>query len=199
MAEPLIRETGGGGPGGANPGAAGGGGLSKKMMGLPAWAWVALAAAGGAIFFVWRSKGKSADAAATTSTTPVDSTAQGLDVEQYESILALLRDIQGTVSTIPGEDDSGGDTSTTPPPVTTTPPPPAKTPTAPKPKPKTTAHKTVTVSKFTTASAARGSNWASTLSTIAAHEHTTVSKLMKLNPGIKNANLIHPGQKVVVT
>src|SRR5258708_7498312 len=102
MAEPLIRETP---PKTGGPTQSGGSGISQKMMGLPAWAWVAIAAAGGAIFFVWRSRSKTnADAATSTTQTPVDSTAQGLDVEQYESILALLRDIQGNVST--GDNDT---------------------------------------------------------------------------------------------
>ena len=84
---------------------------------------------------------------------------------------------------------------TTPPPATT---PPKTTPpkTTPKPAPAKPAASYVTVSKFTTASAARGSNWASTLSTIAGHYHTSVSNLLKLNPSIKNANLIHTGQKI---
>lgn len=56
----------------------------------------------------------------------------------------------------------------------------------------------VYASKFTTASAARGSNWASTLSTIADHYHTSVSNLLKLNPSIHNPNLIQNHQKIRV-
>lgn len=96
------------------------------------------------------------------------------------------------------------------PPVTTPKPTtPAPKPTT-KPKPttnnpiKTTqpvkraASNTVTVSKFTTASAARGANWTSTLSTIAGKSGTTVAKLLKLNPSIKNPNVIHAGQKIKI-
>lgn len=35
-----------------------------------------------------------------------------------------------------------------------------------------------------------------TLSAIASRNHTTVSKLMALNPHIKNANLIYPGDVI---
>jgi len=195
MADPSLIRGAPEGAGGAADNA-----FSKKMMGLPTWVWVALAAAGGAIFFVWRSRGKSTDTSTTATQTPVDSEAQGLDVEQYESLLALLRDIQGSVSQADDDDNGVNDGSgSTPPPTPAAPPPPAKTPSTPKPTPKPTSHKTVTVSKFTTATAARGSNWASTLSTIAAHEHTTVSRLLKLNPGIKNPNVIRTGQKIVVS
>jgi LysM repeat protein len=40
--------------------------------------------------------------------------------------------------------------------------------------------------------------WNSTLSGIAAHEHTTVPALLKLNPSIKNANVIRTGSSVRV-
>lgn len=103
---PPTRET--------RPGGAGGSGLQGKMMGLPVWAWVALAAAGGITFFVWR-QGKNKDTATTTAP-PVDQDPQGLSTEQYESLLAVIRDLQG-------QSPEGGDT----PPVTT---PPGKEPTA---------------------------------------------------------------------
>jgi LysM repeat protein len=40
--------------------------------------------------------------------------------------------------------------------------------------------------------------WNSTLSGIAAHYHTSVSELMKLNPQVKNENLIQPGWQIKV-
>jgi LysM repeat protein len=40
--------------------------------------------------------------------------------------------------------------------------------------------------------------WQSTLSGIASHYKTTVTQLLRLNPGIKNKNLIYPGQKIRV-
>jgi len=54
---------------------------------------------------------------------------------------------------------------------------------------------TVTVVKW---QPAPNTPWNSTLSGIAAHYHTTVSRLMQLNPGITNENLIYPGQQIKV-
>jgi len=79
---------------------------------------IALAAAGGITFFVWRQSRK--DSATTSGATPpTDTDANGLGLEQYESLLAQLRDLQG----------EGGDDTTTPPPDDTTTPPAAAAPT----------------------------------------------------------------------
>lgn len=70
------------------------------------------------------------------------------------------------------------------------------TPTTPAPTtPAPTAHRTVPVAKYTKYRPA----WNSTLSGIAKHEKTTVSNLLKLNPGIKNPNVIHAGQQIRVS
>jgi len=186
MADPdLIK------PPGTQPPSAGGGGgmLTQKMAGLPAWAWMALATAAGAIFFIWRSKSKATDTSAGTNANSGDTAAaQGLSEQQYESLLALLRDIQGSVSVEPAEPNEPGEPKEPPT------PPPAKTPTDPKPVPKSTNHRSV----FATAYTKRNPKWSSTLSGIAQHEHTTVARLLKLNPGIKNPNIIHPGQRIIV-
>jgi LysM repeat protein len=62
----------------------------------------------------------------------------------------------------------------------------------------TTAKKTTTTPKYVTVSKWTSSNtkWNSTLSGIAAHYGTTISKLLKLNPTIKNPDLIYTGQKI---
>jgi LysM repeat protein len=52
----------------------------------------------------------------------------------------------------------------------------------------------VTVAKYTRNSPV----WNSTLSGIASHYHTSVAALLKLNPGIKNPNVIYPGQQIRV-
>lgn len=109
-----------------------GGGFNQKMMGLPVWAWVALAAAGGIAFVVWRqSRNKAAD---DTATAPADQTAEGLSDYQFESLLAVLRDIQGKNS-VPIE---GGDTPNSDDPTTQLPgsgTPGAPHPTGPTPAP----------------------------------------------------------------
>lgn len=79
-----------------------------------------------------------------------------------------------------------------PSPVPGTPPPSGPTQATP-PKPKAQTYTTVTVAKWT----AKNTPWQATLSGIAQHYHTTVAKLAALN-GIKDPNLIHPGQKIRV-
>lgn len=112
--------------------------------------------------------------------------------DQLTSIQDQLGKINGPSSGTPA---GGGTTNNGGGGVSTQPPPKPKP--KPKPAPKPSAQY-VKVTKFTSASAARGSNWASTLSTIAQHYHTSVSNLLKLNPSIKNANLIHPNQQIRV-
>lgn len=73
-------------------------------------------------------------------------------------------------------------------------PAPAAAPPPPAPAPPAPAARYVTVVRYTTHNAP----WNSTLSGIAAHEGTTVSALLGLNPGIHNANLIYPGQQIRV-
>lgn len=111
-----------------------------------------------------------------------------------------LTDIQTQLGKINGPSaggTTGGGTTggtTNPGGVSTQKPNPAKKP-KPPPKPKASY---VYTTKFTSASAARGSNWESTLSTIASHYHTSVSNLLKLNPSIHNANKIGVHQKIRV-
>lgn len=71
------------------------------------------------------------------------------------------------------------------------PAPKPKPPSKPAPKP---AAQYVTATAFTTHNPA----WNSTLSGIAAHQHTTVGNLLKLNPSIKNPSVIRKGQKIRV-
>lgn len=86
-------------------------------------------------------------------------------------------------------------TPATPKPTSPKPATPAPKPATPKPVVKPTpAAQYVTVVKYTT----RNPPWNSTLLGIAKHFGTSVSNLLKLNPNIKNANLIYVGQKVRV-
>lgn len=70
--------------------------LRQREGGLPRWGWIGLAAAVGVVGLVWYQSRKASQA--TASQTPTDISAQGLDTGQYESLLALLRDIQGNAS-----------------------------------------------------------------------------------------------------
>lgn len=77
-------------------------------------------------------------------------------------------------------------------PAPTVPPAPAPAPAPAAPKP--TSVSDVVVAPWRR----RNTPWNSTLSGIAAHEHTTVSALLRLNPSIHNPNVIHTGQKIRV-
>lgn len=85
----------------------GGSGINQKMAGLPVWAWVAIAAAGGIVFFVWRSRSNSTDTSAATTT----DTGGEIDPAQLNTIYAQIRDLQGQVSD--GQDNTPDPTSST--------------------------------------------------------------------------------------
>lgn len=173
-----------------------------------------LAAAGGLGLVVLLKKGNG-DASATDpnqSGTVQPNTYDSSSMDSYDAISQLgqglsdqlggytdqLTDILTQLGQVNGPTTGG---TTTPPIVT----PPNKPPVLGKPKPKPNpnnpkpaAKAYVTTSKFTTASAARGKNWTSTLSTIASHYHESLSTLLKLNPSIKNPNKIGVHQKIRV-
>lgn len=79
-----------------------GGGLNKKVAGMPLWMWGAVAATlivG--VGLVWRAKNK--PKTPTTPTTPTaDNGATGLSTDQYEALLAQMRDLQSNEA---GEED----------------------------------------------------------------------------------------------
>lgn len=91
----------------------GGGGLNTKFFGLPAWGWVAIAAAGGIGVYVWLQSRKKADSTVESGNPDsINGPAQGgyqSDVNQ--DLLAQIRDLQGSNST---PTDGGDDTPTTP-------------------------------------------------------------------------------------
>lgn len=69
--------------------------MGGRIFGLPMWAWLAVAAAGGIVFFVWRGKGSGQQQAQQTPIQVVPDD----DISQDESILAILRNLQGPPST----------------------------------------------------------------------------------------------------
>lgn len=86
-------------PGGP-PITGGGGALSKKMMGLPTWGWIAIAAAAGigiAVYLEYRRKSTPTAAATDDGTSGGTSDTDTSDTQQ--AILAQLRDLQGDTST----------------------------------------------------------------------------------------------------
>jgi LysM repeat protein len=183
----MPPEGGGGGTGSF---------LQKKFLGIPAIVWLIGAAVLAYLYF--RSQ-NSSSSTSTGSSTPAN-------VPQNAN--------SGTSTT--------GDTTFGPPTTnltinsqysqasnsTTGSPPPRHATANPQPTPavkpatkkavttvKTPAKATsVTVAKWT----ASNTPWNSTLWGIANHYDTTVANLLKLNPQIKNANLVYPGEKVKV-
>lgn len=170
---------------------------------------VGLAAAGGLGLVVLLKKGNG-DQTATDTGTGQPQAYSSSDFDTYNAISQLgsgwtqqLQGIQDSLDQLGQAPPVGGGTTTPAPGGVSTQPVPKPTPRpAPKPapkiptKPKVPGKLYINATRFTTASAARGSNWESTLSTIAGHYHTTVSNLLKLNPSIKNPNQIRAGQKI---
>jgi hypothetical protein len=90
-------------------------GLQHKVAGLPQWAWIGLATAAAVVGMVWWRSRSSATTTPTNTTTPDTSgQANGLSTEQYESLLAILRDLQGNQSTPVNTDPTPTPTPTAP-------------------------------------------------------------------------------------
>lgn len=85
--------------------------LTRDFGGLPTWGWVGLAGLGGVAVILMRRR--SAEQPVATGFDQPAALADGIPTEQYESLLAILHDLQGRGSTAPT-------TPTTPP---STPPP----------------------------------------------------------------------------
>lgn len=79
----------------------GGTGLSRKIAGLPAWGWIAVAAAAGIVGYVWLQSRKNDNTTQPTDNgtggEPGVSTQYASDVDQ--ELLAQIRDLQGQNST----------------------------------------------------------------------------------------------------
>jgi hypothetical protein len=71
-------------------------GFNKKIAGYPAWAWVTVIAGGAVVLYLWTQHKKNANASTGTDTSQyTPSGNEGLSTEQYEDLLAQLRDIEG--------------------------------------------------------------------------------------------------------
>jgi LysM repeat protein len=176
---------------------------------------IGLAAAGGVGLVVLLKNGGGAGAGSAadsggSSMSPANYDSSSYDVgaqinDAFNGISDDLRGFSDTLTDIQtqlGQVNGPSSGTTTPPPASggTTPPisKPKPKPVLGKPVSKPPAAQYTYTTKFTSASAARGSNWGSTLSTIAQHYHTSVSTLLKLNPSIHNANKIGVHQKIRV-
>ena len=171
----------------------GGGGISKKVMGLPVWAWIGIAAVG-AYFLFFRNGSTGSGSPGSQSVQPGSGqgTTGNISLSPGSETISISNPAPVTTST--------ATTTVTHAPAPAPNPQPKQTP-PPKTVKKSTpvTHKsgpapTVTVAQWTEGS----TPWNSTLSGIAAHYKTTVAELLKLNPQIKNPNLIYPGEKITV-
>src|SRR5258708_10264259 len=89
----------------------GGSGFTKKMAGIPMWGWAAIAAAGTIVLVMWYKNKKSSATAPTLDTSTLNQ-AGGIDTQQYETLLAQIRALQGESDTVkpkPGENDESAD------------------------------------------------------------------------------------------
>jgi hypothetical protein len=179
--------------------------VKKSGVGkIPVWVWIAGAGVlGGIVYFMRKNAANAATAAASntsgaTAPSTTDDTS-GLATDQYEQLLAQVRELQGQESAEApapaGAAGPAGPTGPAGPPGTTTPAPPKTTPppgtkppvkTAPPPaKPKT-----VTTAAYPA--------WNSTLSGIASHENTTVDKLWSANQALIEGQEIKHGMTKAV-
>lgn len=212
---PVSEQAPEGGQGGPPP--AGGG---KKILGMDrrTAVFVGLALATGVVWYIIKSR-KSSAAAGGAAAGSSGGTIIGYDSSGnpiYSGGAGLPADFSGEISTLQSEfgtlaseiSQMQGSTGTPGPPGPTGPPgppginpggppvgltpPPKGPPTNKKPPPKSPPKKTGP--KTRTITIARGD----TLSGLARKYHTTVAELLKLNPNIKNPNLIYAGAKLNV-
>jgi LysM repeat protein len=181
---------------------AGGGSLLTQRMGpLATWVWLVILTVviAGIALYMRRKSGSAASSASTGQAAP----GQTAGVQQVPNIILQDYSGSGPPVTPPSQPSPTGAAAAPPaaaaaPPASTTAPPaaaPAPPAAAAPAKPAAPKYTTVTVAKWT----ATDAPWNSTLSGIAAHYHVTggYQALAKLN-GIKNPNLIYPGQTIRV-
>lgn len=179
-----------------------GGGLGERVFGLPKWGWAGMAVAGGVLVWVWwRGRGSSDQSGGSDTAVYPQGLANGLGTDQFESLYAILRDLQGRLSNTPpegGDPLSPGDGVRTPPwgsgppPLTPIQVPPAPVPSPAPVTPTAPAGQFVTVVRYTTPNPP----WNSTLWGIAQHYGTSVARLLQLNPWIANPNVVKPGWQI---
>lgn len=67
--------------------------LTKRVAGMPMIAWIAVAAAGGVVFLLWRRSKNNASASSAQTMTPVNTGIQGPD------LASIISSLQGPTST----------------------------------------------------------------------------------------------------
>lgn len=173
-----------------DPGGSGGGFMQKKFLGIPAIVWLIGAAVIAFMYF------RSQNGSSSGSTAPGATTNSGTATTGNTTFGAPTTNLTITSQYSQASNSNTG----VPAPRHATPNP------QPTPKTKAPVKKAVTTVK-TPAKAtsvtvgkwnATDAPWNSTLWGIANHYGMSVAALLKLNPQIKNANLVYPGEKVKV-
>jgi LysM domain len=175
----------------------GGGAKGKKIMGMDrrTAGFVGLALAAGLLWYFFRARKSSADSGSSgdsggpggsggsgSADQPTDFSGEISTLQsEFGDLASEINQMQGSTGT-PGPAGPPGPKG---PPGPSAKPPPHHAP-PPKKKKKKPRTRTITI--------ARGD----TLSGLARKYHTTVAELLKLNPGIKNPDLIYAGRKLNV-
>jgi LysM repeat protein len=179
------------------PGGGTGSFFQKKFLGIPAIVWLGGAAILAYLYFRSQSGSSSSGTTATTPSNANSGTATTGDTTFPANASTNL-----TINSQYAQSGTSTSTSGTPAPRHATPnPQPTPKTKAPTKKATTTVKKPateVTVGQWPGNSTGGLAQWNTTLWGIANHYGTTVEALLKLNPQIKNANLVYPGEKVKV-
>lgn len=178
--------------GGTNP-------LTMKFMGMPGWVFLVGAIVVGYLFL----HGKSKTGTGATSTGGGGTSTTG-NITINPGTTSITVQGENTPSNIVGSGAPPRHHVHNPQPKPPTPPTkpiisiPVKHPAKGKQHPASPQTTEVTVAKWPGQSVNGLAQWNTTVWGIAKHYNTSISEILKLNPQIKNANLIYPGQKIKV-
>lgn len=176
--------------------------LTHRYGGIPGIVWLAGAAAI-AYFLFFRNKGGTGGGASSSGGGGTSTTGD-ITLQPGTETVDLSGPAGNTVQN-PAPVTSGDNNDVDQPTQSGTPNPQPHPPVPPRKKKhgvhvqhKAGPPKTVTVATWPGQAVGGLAQWNTTLWGIAQHYHTSVPELLKLNPWIKNPNLIHPGDKVKV-
>ena|SRR5215469_11300519 len=173
----------------------GGSVLSRRIMGIPAWVILLVVVVLAYMFFRNKSGASNSQPAGATTSGNAPQTTGDITVDPSATTINVQAPYSNQQSSSVTQNPPR---HATPNPQPTPAPPPVKkthvTQVKKPPVPAVPKAASVTVAKWT----ARNTPWNSTLTGIAVHEHTTVAKLLQLNPQVKNPNVLTPGQKIMI-
>jgi hypothetical protein len=190
-------------------GSPGGGFMSAKFLGVPAIVWLLGAAV--LAYFYFKSSSSSSSSTGSSSGQPNQPQATNSGTQTAGAITVSPGTTNFNITSQYAQTQTASNTGAPAPRHRTPNPQPT-----PKPKKPTKTHTTtvktpakksnggksaaqyVTVAKFPGASSGGLAQWNTTLWGISNHEHVSIATLLKLNPQIKNANLVYPGERIKI-